>query len=177
MRSFLSFLVLLALTSIGFSKRPNVVFILTDDQRSDALGCMGHPHLKTPHIDRLAEEGLLFKNHFCTTSLCSPSRASILGGLYAHSHGVVNNFTDYPRDLPTFPRQLQSAGYTTAYIGKWHMGEDDDSKRPGFDPEDNGRPHQVTVLSRSGLAIDAAPKTRDLRQQAVGVQPLQVGSK
>ncbi|MBT6167147.1 MAG: sulfatase-like hydrolase/transferase, partial [Verrucomicrobia bacterium] len=115
------------------SPRPNVVFILTDDQRSDALGCMGHPHLKTPHIDRLAQEGLLFKNHFCTTSLCSPSRASILGGLYAHSHGVVNNFTDYPRDLPTFPRQLQSNGYTTAYIGKWHMGEDDDSKRPGFD--------------------------------------------
>ena len=115
------------------SLRPNVVFVLTDDQRSDALGCMGHPHLKTPHIDRLAQEGLLFKNHFCTTSLCSPSRASILGGLYAHSHGVVNNFTDYPRDLPTFPRQLQSNGYTTAYIGKWHMGEDDDSKRPGFD--------------------------------------------
>ena len=115
------------------SPRPNVVFILTDDQRSDALGCMGHPHLKTPHIDRLAKEGLLFKNHFCTISLCSPSRASILGGLYAHSHGVVNNFTDYPRDLPTFPRQLQSNGYTTAYIGKWHMGEDDDSKRPGFD--------------------------------------------
>lgn len=114
-------------------KRPNVVFILTDDQRSDALGCMGHPHLKTPHIDRLAAEGALFKNHFCTTSLCSPSRASILGGLYAHTHGVTNNFTDYPRDLPTFPRQLQADGYTTAYIGKWHMGEDDDSKRPGFD--------------------------------------------
>lgn len=113
--------------------RPNVVFILTDDQRSDALSCMGHPHLKTPNIDRLAEEGVLFKNHFCTTSLCSPSRASILGGLYAHAHGVVNNFTDYPKDLPTFPRQLQSEGYSTAYIGKWHMGEDDDSKRPGFD--------------------------------------------
>jgi len=127
------FAILLALTASVFSKRPNVVFILTDDQRSDALGCMGHPHLKTPHIDRLANEGLLFKNHFCTTSLCSPSRASILGGLYAHSHGVVNNFTDYPRDLPTFPRQLQDAGYATAYIGKWHMGEDDDSKRPGFD--------------------------------------------
>ena len=114
-------------------ERPNVVFILTDDQRSDALGCMGHPHLQTPRIDQLAEEGALFKNHFCTTSLCSPSRASILGGLYAHSHGVVNNFTDYPRELPTFPRQLQSEGYTTAYIGKWHMGEDDDSMRPGFD--------------------------------------------
>ena len=98
------------------AKRPNVVFILTDDQRSDALGCMAHPHLKTPHIDRLANEGILFKNHFCTTSLCSPSRASILGGLYAHTHGVVNNFTDYPRDLPTFPRQLQSNGYTLSLI-------------------------------------------------------------
>ena len=113
--------------------RPNVVFVLTDDQRADALSCMGHPHLKTPHIDRLATEGALFKNHFCTTSLCSPSRASILGGLYAHTHGVVNNFTDYPRDLPTFPRTLQAEGYATAYIGKWHMGEKDDSVRPGFD--------------------------------------------
>ena len=115
------------------AKRPNVVFILTDDQRADALSCMGHPHLETPRIDRLADEGALFKNHFCTTSLCSPSRASILGGLYAHTHGVVNNFTDYPRNLPTFPRQLQAEGYATAYIGKWHMGEEDDSKRPGFD--------------------------------------------
>lgn len=115
------------------AERPNVVFILTDDQRWNALSCMGHPCLKTPNIDRLAAEGALFKNHFCTTSLCSPSRASILGGLYAHVHGVVNNFTDYPRDLPTFPRQLQAEGYATAYIGKWHMGEEDDSGRPGFD--------------------------------------------
>ena len=113
--------------------RPNVVFVLTDDQRSDALSCMGARYLRTPHIDRLAAEGVLFRNHFCTTSLCSPSRASILGGLYAHAHGVTNNFTDYPRDLPTFPRQLQGEGYSTAYIGKWHMGEKDDSKRPGFD--------------------------------------------
>jgi N-acetylglucosamine-6-sulfatase len=121
------------LCQLQAGKRPNVVFILTDDQRWDALSCMGNPHLKTPNIDKLAHEGVLFKNHFCTTSLCSPSRASILGGLYAHAHGVVNNFTDYPKDLPTFPRQLQSAGYSTAYIGKWHMGEEDDSKRPGFD--------------------------------------------
>ncbi|MEM6364060.1 MAG: sulfatase [Planctomycetota bacterium] len=122
-----------AAATVVAQQRPNVVFILTDDQRSGALSCMGHPHLKTPHIDRLAAEGVLFRNHFCTTSLCSPSRASILGGLYAHAHGVVNNFTDYPLELPTFPRQLQSAGYATAYIGKWHMGENDDSRRPGFD--------------------------------------------
>ena len=77
--------------------RPNVLFILTDDQRYDALSCMGHSHLQTPNIDRLAGEGLLFRNHFCTTSLCSPSRASSLSGLYAHTHGVSNNFTEYPQ--------------------------------------------------------------------------------
>jgi len=113
--------------------RPNVVFILTDDQRWDQLGCAGHPFLKTPNLDRLAAEGARFTNAFVTTSLCSPSRASFLSGLYAHTHGVVNNFTDYPAELPSFPRRLQSAGYETAYIGKWHMGEGSDEKRPGFD--------------------------------------------
>lgn len=114
-------------------KRPNVVFVLTDDQRWDCLGVAGHPFLKTPNLDRIANEGARFRNAFVTTSLCSPSRGSFLSGLYAHSHGIINNFTDYPRDLPSFPRSLQAAGYNTAYIGKWHMGEDDDSKRPGFD--------------------------------------------
>lgn len=115
-------------------KRPNVVFVLTDDQRWDAMSCMGNPHLQTPDIDRLAAEGVLFRNHFCTTSLCSPSRASILGGLYAHAHGVVNNFTEYPLDLPTFPRQLQKAGYRTACFGKWHMGEDNYEKQFPYTP-------------------------------------------
>jgi len=113
--------------------RPNVLFILTDDQRWDQLSCEGHPFLKTPHLDRLAAEGARFANMFVTTSLCSPSRASFLSGLYAHSHGVMNNFTDYPADLPSFPRALRAAGYETAYIGKWHMGEQSDEKRPGFD--------------------------------------------
>jgi len=113
--------------------RPNVVLVLCDDIRWDALSCAGHPHVKTPHIDQLAEEGLYFENMFCTTSLCSPSRASILSGLYAHAHGVTNNFTDYPETLNSFPRQLQQAGYQTGYIGKWHMGEKSDEPRPGFD--------------------------------------------
>jgi arylsulfatase A-like enzyme len=114
-------------------QRPNVVFILTDDQRWDELSCQGHPFLKTPNMDRIAAEGARFANMFVTTSLCSPSRASFLSGLYAHSHGVVNNFTDYPADLPSFPRRLHDAGYETAYIGKWHMGEQSDQRRPGFD--------------------------------------------
>lgn len=113
--------------------RPNLVFVLCDDLRADCLGIAGHPHLKTPNIDRLAREGVHFRNAFCTTSLCSPSRASILSGLYAHAHGVVNNFTEYPAELASFPRQLQAAGYETAYLGKWHMGEENDGKRPGFD--------------------------------------------
>jgi arylsulfatase A-like enzyme len=113
--------------------RPNIVFILTDDQRADSMSCAGHEFLRTPHIDRLAAEGARFTNAFVTTSLCSPSRASILSGLYAHAHGVSNNFTDYPADLNSYPLQLQENGYTTAYIGKWHMGEDSDDPRPGFD--------------------------------------------
>ena len=114
------------------SDRPNVLFILTDDQRWDAIGLGGSKHLKTPNMDRLGKEGVYFKNAFCTTSLCSPSRASILSGLYAHTHGVVNNFTEYPSNLKSFPMVLQASGYDTAYIGKWHMGEDNDEPRPGF---------------------------------------------
>ena len=113
-------------------KRPNVIVIITDDQRWDAMSIAGHKHLKTPNIDRLGKQGVYFKNAFCTTSLCSPSRASILSGVYAHRHKVVNNFTEYPADLVSFPRLLQMIGYITAYIGKWHMGEDNDNPRPGF---------------------------------------------
>jgi N-acetylglucosamine-6-sulfatase len=115
------------------AKQPNVLFILTDDQRADCLGVAGHPYLKTPHLDKLANEGAFFPNAFCTTSLCSPSRASILSGLYAHTHGVSNNFTEYPQEMHSFPHQLQKSGYETAYIGKYHMGENNDNQRPGFD--------------------------------------------
>jgi len=115
------------------SPRPNVLFILCDDLRLDALGCYGSPHVKTPRIDRLADEGVRFANAFCTTSLCSPSRASILTGLYAHAHGVRDNFTELPERLPHWPGRLREEGYATAYVGKWHMGEDNDAPRPGFD--------------------------------------------
>ena len=81
--------------------RPNVLFILCDDLRPDAVGCLGSKHVKTPHIDAVAAAGVRFTNSFCTTSLCSPSRASILTGLYAHAHGVRNNFTELPADLTT----------------------------------------------------------------------------
>jgi N-acetylglucosamine-6-sulfatase len=113
--------------------RPNILFVLLDDLRWDALGYAGHPHVRTPQIDRIAKEGVTFRNAFCTTSLCSPSRASLLSGLYAHRHGVTNNFTELPATLNTFPKVLQRAGYATAYVGKYHMGENNDEPRPGFD--------------------------------------------
>ncbi len=113
--------------------RPNVLFILCDDIRWNAMSCAGHPALKTPNIDRLANEGVRFENMFCTTSLCSPSRASILTGVYAHTHGVQNNFTELPSTLVHWPMRLRDEGYETAYLGKWHMGEDNDAPRPGFD--------------------------------------------
>ena len=111
---------------------PNILFILLDDLRWDAPGYSGNTRVKTPNIDSIAKEGVNFKNAFCTTSLCSPSRASILSGVYAHKHGVTNNFTEYP-SRPSFAQALQRAGYATAYIGKYHMGEDNDEPRPGFD--------------------------------------------
>ena len=97
------------------------------------MSCAGHPALKTPNIDRIANEGVRFANMFCTTSLCSPSRASILTGVYAHTHGVTNNFTDFPERLTHWPMRLRESGYETAYMGKWHMGEDNDAPRSGFD--------------------------------------------
>ena len=114
-------------------QRPNILVILTDDQRFDAMGFMGHPFLKTPHLDRLAREGAHLRNAFVTTSLCSPSRASILTGLYAHNHRVVDNYNPIPKGLRYFPEYLQDAGYETAFIGKWHMGGMIDHVQPGFD--------------------------------------------
>jgi N-acetylglucosamine-6-sulfatase len=129
-------LVLLAATALAHANAAaaprNIVLILTDDQRYDALGLL-NPYFDTPHLDALAEGGILFENAFVTTALCSPSRASILSGQWAHRHGVLDNVTALDPATPIFPSMLQEAGYETAFIGKWHMGGDSDAPRPGFD--------------------------------------------
>jgi len=110
-----------------------VLVVLVDDARWDDFGFAGHPFVQTPAVDRLAREGTRFLNAFATTPLCSPSRAAILTGLYAHTHGIIDNTA---RDaashrLATFAVPLEAAGYRTGFFGKWHMGNDD-SRRPGW---------------------------------------------
>ena len=115
-------------------QRPrNVVFILSDDHRYDAMSFMGHSLAKTPHMDAMAKQGAHLKNAFVTTSLCSPSRASILTGLYTFRHRVIDNQRAVPEGTLFFPQYLQQAGYKTGFIGKWHMGHASDDPRPGFD--------------------------------------------
>ncbi|MXV16113.1 sulfatase family protein [Hufsiella ginkgonis] len=116
------------------SPRLNVVFILTDDHRNDFMGFTGKiPWLKTPNMDRMASHGAYFRNAFVTTSLCSPSRTSILTGQYSHVHTIVDNVAPEPANLLVFPQYLQRSGYQTSFFGKWHMGNDDDKPRKGFD--------------------------------------------
>ncbi len=115
--------------------RRNVVFILTDDHRYNFIGALDHPWLKghTPNLDRFVRRGVHFRNAFVTSSLCSPSRATILTSLYMHSHGVQDNFSKLDPGLPTFPELLRRNGYRTGFFGKWHMGGSGDDPQPGFD--------------------------------------------
>ena len=136
----------------------NILFVLADDHRHDALSFMGHPYLETPHLDRLARGGVHCKNAFVTTSLCSPSRASILTGLYAHAHGVVDNYNPVRTDLVFFPQLLQRAGYETAFFGTWHMGETDAPQR-GFD-------HWVAFKGQGNYWADGRGTTRVVPQSS-----------
>ena len=113
----------------------NIVLILSDDHRYDYMGFheQSPDWLRTPTIDRLASEGAHIANAFVTTSLCSPSRASILTGQYAFRHGAVDNSHPMHEGVTTFPQQLQAAGYSTGFFGKWHIGEATDDPQPGFD--------------------------------------------
>lgn len=121
------------------AKPPNFLFVYTDDQRWDALGTVQReqgergrfPWLATPHLDRLAAEGIRFRNAFVTTSLCSPSRAAFLTGQYNHTNGVTDNRTPFPVGSVTYATLLKAAGYVTGYVGKMHMGNQ--RERPGFD--------------------------------------------
>jgi N-acetylglucosamine-6-sulfatase len=136
------------------AKPHNIVFILVDDLRHDALGCTGHPFTETPHIDSLAKNGVHMKNAFVTTSLCSPSRATILTGLYVHRHHVVDNNNPVGKGTIFFSQYLQHAGYQTAFVGKWHMGGEGDDPQPGFDHWVSFRGQGSYLPHKDGLNVN-----------------------
>lgn len=105
-------------------QRPNILFIMADDHAAQALSCYGSYRNKTPNLDRLAEQGMLFTNCFCTNSICGPSRATILTGKYSHLNGFAHNGHKFDGSQQTVAKLMQAAGYQTAMIGKWHLGTD-----------------------------------------------------
>ncbi len=137
-----SLLLLLIATAVSAAetRKPNFVYVFSDDQRWDALGVVQSeqgekarfPWLRTPNLDRLAAEGLRFRNAFVVNSLCAPSRASLVTGQYGHVNGVTNNHTAHPENNLSLPGLLRTAGYVSGYFGKWHHGNQS-GKRPGFD--------------------------------------------
>ena len=150
--------------------KPNILFILTDDQRWNTLGCMGDTNILTPHIDRLAQQGVRFQNHFVTTSICCCSRASIFSGQYMRRHGIENFAKPFTINqwAETYPALLRQSGYRTGFIGKFGVGDDKSVKAmasqfdywrgvPGqggkyfINPNDPSRTHETKKFSEAAL--------------------------
>jgi arylsulfatase A-like enzyme len=130
-------------TSSGSANRPNILFIMSDDHAAHAISAYGSMVNKTPHLDRLAREGMRFERCFACNSICTPSRATILTGKYSHLNGVPV-FNRFEGSQPTVAKYLQAAGYCTGMIGKWHLGSDP----TGFD--------KWIVLPGQGVYFDPA---------------------
>ncbi len=159
------------------AKRPNVIFIFTDDHASHAMSCYGSKINTTPHLDRIAREGMRFQNCFCTNSICGPSRAVILTGKHSHLNGYKTNEggETFNGSQQTFPKLLQKTGYQTAMIGKWHLGSDPTGfdywdilvgQGPYYNPPmiQNGKRVQRTGYTTeiiTDLAMDWLQKERD----------------
>ena len=122
---------------------PNILFIMSDDHAAHAMSCYGSRINKTPNLDRIADGGMRFDNCFCTNSICTPSRATILAGTHNHINGATTLATPMDNRLLTFPKLLQQDGYQTAVFGKWHLGTGPEHCPTGFD--------DWTVLPGQGL--------------------------
>jgi arylsulfatase A-like enzyme len=149
--------------------RPSFLVVLTDDHRFDALGVVQReqgeqarfPWLATPNMDRLAEQGVRFRNAFVVNALCAPSRATFLTGLYGHRNGVNDNFTPLDPSSVTYASLLRSAGYRTGFVGKWHMGGQ--LERPGFEWSAS-----YSALGGQGTYFDGVWDVAGAEQQPAG---------
>lgn len=149
-------------------RRPNIVLFMTDQLRRDALGCYGNRICQTPNLDVVAKQGACFENAFTVSPVCSPSRASLLTGLYPHNHGVMINTHIAPAwnrglspETPTFSSILKQAGYSLDYVGKWHVHEDLDPCAFGFDRYDKGG-GKTEIMQGSEKYIDFSKGSRQL---------------
>jgi len=139
------------------TRRPNLVVIMSDDHAAHAISAYGSRVNSTPHIDRIAEAGVRFENCFCTNSICTPSRATILTGEYNHVNGVRTLFDDLDNTRPQVQKELGEAGYQTAVVGKWHLGHGEGHDPAGFDywrvVPDQGRYHDPELLGPDGMEV------------------------
>ena len=110
----------------------NVLFLFPDQMRAHAMGCMGNPDVKAPNLDRLASEGVLFRNHFANSPVYCPARAIILTGKYAHANGMVANDLRLRESETAVSEVFAEAGYRTGFVGKWHL--DGGPRQPGWIP-------------------------------------------
>ncbi|MBN8246874.1 MAG: sulfatase-like hydrolase/transferase, partial [Verrucomicrobia bacterium] len=156
-RSWLSLVVglWLACPAVRAAGRPNILFIMTDDHAAHAIGAYGSQVNETPHMDRLAREGMRFTRAFVVNSICTPSRATLLTGKYSHRNGVPV-FNRFDGSQPTVAKSLQAGGYHTGMIGKWHLGSDP----TGFD--------EWIILPGQGDYFDPAFLTPDGRKVIPG---------
>ena len=129
MKRLIFFLPLLLISSQILAKRPNILFIFSDDHAYQAISAYGSNRNKTPNLDRIANEGMRFDRAFVTNSICAPSRAVVLTGKHSHLNGQLTNMETFDGSQQTFPKLLQKAGYQTALFGKWHLK----SSPTGFD--------------------------------------------
>ena len=126
-------LIALLFQNLAAAMRPNIVMIFTDDQRYDAVGYTGNSAVRTPNLDRLAQQGLVFRNCFVNTSICAVSRANLLAGQYPGRHGIKDFHKTFTPDQlkQTVPARLQAAGYQTAFFGKWGIGDSPERTHQG----------------------------------------------
>lgn len=149
------------------SDRPNIIFIMTDDHAYQAISAYGHDLIETPNLDRLADEGMLFRRSYVANSLCAPSRAVILTGKHSHMNGHINNFSVFDSTQTTFPKLLQENGYRTAIIGKWHLR----SEPTGFDfwkiLPGQGRYYNPEFITAEGAVQEEGHSTERITDSAI----------